>query len=268
LPQIQPGLWLFTSRIFRFFSLLMLALNSSLLALSGVAIALCSSSCGVAPGGGNPLRRENRALHQWRDDGGPGKVTIKISLTDQIAEFQRGGRNIGWCYVATGKEGHHTSPGTYSITEKIVDKYSGSYGWIEDDLGNVVDGDARPSDPVPKGMKYVAAPMPYWMRLTSYGIGMHGGIIPQPGEPASHGCIRMPKDFVPELFDAVNVGTPVVITRAPSTQGPAAIKRQEPSPALTGDYKVIATRPATPEERLRHQSVIRTPMADPYTSHQ
>ncbi len=59
------------------------------------------------------------------------------------------------------------------------------------------------------GEVYMPAPMPYWMRLTNYGIGMHVGNIPQPGEPASHGCIRMPEEFVPTLFNKVEVGTPV-----------------------------------------------------------
>jgi lipoprotein-anchoring transpeptidase ErfK/SrfK len=53
--------------------------------------------------------------------------------------------------------------------------------------------------------------MPYWMRLTSYGIGMHAGVIPKPGETASHGCIRLPKELAPVLYDAVKVGTPVTI---------------------------------------------------------
>lgn len=150
-------------------------------------------------------------MYEWHDDYGPGKVAIRINLASQRAFYTRGGRPIGWSFVATGKEGHGTPAGNYSITEKIVDKYSGSYGWIEDEFGNVVNGDAKPSTPVPPGCVYVAAPMPYWMRLTSYGIGMHGGIIPQPGEPASHGCIRLPKPFAPQLFEAVEVGTPVRI---------------------------------------------------------
>ncbi len=157
-------------------------------------------------------------MHQWHDDGGPGKVTVHISLSDQIAEFQRGGRNIGWTYVATGKEGHDTAPGNYKITEKIVDKHSNRYGWIEDGSGNVVNGDANPGTKVGVGEKYVPAPMPFWMRLTSYGIGMHAGVIPKPGETASHGCIRLPKDFVPILFDAVDVGTLVVISQRPAEQ--------------------------------------------------
>jgi lipoprotein-anchoring transpeptidase ErfK/SrfK len=151
-------------------------------------------------------------MYQWYDDGGPEPVKIHIRLADQIAEFQRGGRDIGWTYVATGKEGHGTKPGQYSITEKIADKHSNRYGWMEDEFGNVVDGDARYDDEVPTGWRYVPAPMPYWMRLTNYGIGMHGGLIPEPGTPASHGCIRIPHEFVPVLFDAVKVGTPVKIT--------------------------------------------------------
>jgi hypothetical protein len=183
-------------------------------------------------------------LYQWHDDGGPGKVSIHISLPDQIAEFQRADRVIGWCYVATGKEGHGTSAGSYKITEKIEDKYSNRYGWIEDEFGNVVDNDAQPGDKVPEGMVYVPAPMPFWMRLTSYGIGMHGGFIPEPGKPASHGCIRLPKEFVPVLFDSVVIGTPVTITNKRSNVGPA-LEPPQPPRQFMGESRVIATRPLT-----------------------
>lgn len=223
------------------------ALFTCLASVSCFGLALLASSCAPTSG---PVTRQpaERKLYDWHDDGGPGKVTVRISLTDQIAEFKRGDQPIGWCYVATGKEGHSTSPGTYSITEKIVDKHSNRYGWIEDEYGNVVDSDAKSSDKVPAGMKYVPAPMPYWMRLTSYGIGMHGGIIPQPGEPASHGCIRMPKAVVPRIFDAVSVGTPVVITNAPSKREipsephedpwvrPQPMRPQAPQAAMPGVY--------------------------------
>ena len=201
------------------------------LAISSAVLALLFVSCGPAGGslGRMSPRQSQRVLYKWYDDGGAGKVSIRISLTDQIAEFKRGDRDIGWCYVATGKEGHGTSAGSYRITEKIEDKYSNRYGWIEDEFGNVTDNDAKPSDRVPAGMAYVAAPMPYWMRLTSYGIGMHGGIIPVPGQPASHGCIRLPKDFVPQLFETVSVGTAVTITNAPSNRAdPVPRESSEP----------------------------------------
>lgn len=150
-------------------------------------------------------------IFEWNDDGGPGEVKVRINLSSQRAYFTRGDRAVGWAYVATGREGRDTPAGTYRITEKIVDKKSNRYGWIEDEYGWTIDHDASPGDSVPSGAKYVAAPMPYWMRLTSTGIGMHAGIIPQPGMPASHGCIRLPKPLAPQLFDAVTVGTVVEI---------------------------------------------------------
>jgi len=201
-------------------------------------------SCASTPAPRPSSHLREQKLHEWHDDGGPGKVKIRISLTDQIAEFERGGRPIGWCYVATGKEGHSTADGNYKITEKIVDKYSNKYGWIEDEFGNVVDGDAKAGQKVPPGMIYVPAPMPYWMRLTSYGIGMHGGLIPEPGKPASHGCIRMPKDFVPILFDAVEVGTPVAITHAPATRGGSASAESQMVSSNVMSAPPAAPRPA------------------------
>lgn len=158
----------------------------------------------------SPQHKET-SHYLWNDDGGPGEVSVYINLAAQRAFISRGDRPIGWSYVATGREGHNTSPGTYRVTEKLVDKDSNLYGWIENSAGKVIDHDASPGDPVPAGGRYVPAPMPYWMRLTSYGVGMHAGYIPQPGSPASHGCIRFPKPLAPLLFDAVKVGTPVTI---------------------------------------------------------
>ena len=152
-----------------------------------------------------------RVLYRWNDEGGPGALSIHIDRASQRAFYNRGDQSIGWSYVATGTEGHRTPVGTFYISEMVVDKYSNRYGWIEDAEGNMVDYDARPSDSVPSGCHYVAAPMPYWMRLTSYGIGMHGGIIPNPGEPASHGCIRLPKPLAPLVYEAVREGTRVTI---------------------------------------------------------
>ena len=37
--------------------------------------------------------------------------------------------------------------------------------------------------------------------------------IPRPGNPASHGCIRLPREFAIQLFDYVRIGTPVRIIR-------------------------------------------------------
>jgi lipoprotein-anchoring transpeptidase ErfK/SrfK len=106
------------------------------------------------------------------------------------------------------------------VLEKQQQKSSSTYGVIVNGAGRVVDSDARAGrERIPAGGRFVGAPMPYWMRLTSYGIGMHAGPIPQPGLPASHGCIRLPREVAARLFEIVQVGTPVVITgRAPSAQ--------------------------------------------------
>lgn len=157
--------------------------------------------------------KTKRVMYEWHDDQGPGEVKVRINLNSQRAFYTRGNRPIGWSYVTTGKPGHGTPVGTFRITEKIVDKHSNKYGWIEDEFGNTVNGDAKSSTRVPKGCVYVPAPMPYWMRITDYGIGLHAGLIPEPGVPASHGCIRLPKPLAPIVHDAVNVGTKVVIER-------------------------------------------------------
>ena len=62
-------------------------------------------------------------------------------------------------------------------------------------------------------IEYRGAEMHHWMRITSYGIGLHAGEIAKPGTPLSHGCIRLPKDFVAKLYEVTRVGTPVQIVR-------------------------------------------------------
>lgn len=153
-------------------------------------------------------------LYQWNADGLTGKTRVVIDLRRQIADVSIGGQPAGWAYVATGKEGFDTPAGEFTILEKIVDKHSSLYGIIVDADGNTVVGDADiRKNKVPPGGKFVPAPMPYWMRLTWRGVGMHAGRIPQPGEPASHGCIRLPKEFAPLLFEQVQIGTPVKVIR-------------------------------------------------------
>jgi len=161
-----------------------------------------------------PPPRADYVMYQWHDDGVGGPVRLKIDLNRQRLTAFRDQREVGWCVVATGLEGHGTPGGSYRISEKVEDKYSTLYGVIKNPEGITINSDARMGrDRVPPGCEFVPAPMPYWQRLTNYGIGMHAGPIPKPGEPASHGCIRMPRDFAPLLFGATDLGTPVTITR-------------------------------------------------------
>lgn len=177
------------------------------------ALALGLAACAT----GSSARQEPPpppTLYEWYGDTMSGPAAITISLSRQRADITIGGQYAGWMTVATGKDGYSTPPGSYRITEKIADKYSSHYGRLLDAYGNVVDDDADArKDFPPPGGRFDPAPMPYWMRLTSYGVGLHGGYIPHPGSPASKGCIRMPKDFAPVIFDRVRVGTPVTIVR-------------------------------------------------------
>jgi lipoprotein-anchoring transpeptidase ErfK/SrfK len=172
-------------------------------------LAPLATSCSLLTPAATP--RAKQVLYDWHDDGGPGEVSVKIDLSQQIAVYRRGGRDIGWSFVSTGKEGHATATGSYAIMEKLPVKESNRYGWIADELGNVTNGDARPTTPVPPGNHYTGSPMHHWMRITSYGVGMHAGDFPKPGEAASHGCIRLPRDFVPKLYEVTKIGIPVEI---------------------------------------------------------
>ena len=51
--------------------------------------------------------------------------------------------------------------------------------------------------------------MPFMQRIDEYGIALHAGF--NPGQPASHGCVRLPKDFAKKLYAVTDVGTPVLI---------------------------------------------------------
>ena len=51
-----------------------------------------------------------------------------------------------------------------------------------------------------------------WLGLDKKGYGIHGTNVPSSiGKSASHGCIRMKKQDVEELFQLISVGTSVVI---------------------------------------------------------
>jgi hypothetical protein len=158
-----------------------------------------------------PPKKAEIVMYEWEDTGEGGPLKIRIDLKKQKAEYLRGEKQIGWSLVSTGREGHSTPAGHYKITEKLPLKISNRYGWIADAEGKVAVPSAKPSTHVPPGHEYRGAEMHHWMRITSYGIGLHAGEIAKPGTPLSHGCIRLPKDFVAKLYEVTPVGTPVQI---------------------------------------------------------
>ncbi len=85
------------------------------------------------------------------------------------------------------------------------------YGSYVDARGRVVRAnvDVR-RERKPRGTHYMGAAMPYFVQF-SPGYGLHAGYLP--GQPASHGCIRMPYWRAKQFYEAVKPGTPVVVRR-------------------------------------------------------
>jgi len=143
----------------------------------------------------------------------PNNSRVVIDLGLQRG-FLMNGNEVAMDYpISTGNSKHKTPASSYRILEKLkTDKRSSLYGKIVDAEGNTVKSgaDARKDAAlIPEGGKFVGASMPYWMRITWDGIGMHKGYVPR--YPASHGCIRTYSKAVPIVFEKTRVGTPVLV---------------------------------------------------------
>jgi len=122
-----------------------------------------------------------------------GPVSIIVSIKEQLLHVHRRGVRIGVSTVSTGKQGHDTPLGVFTILQKKEEHVSSIYG----------------------------SEMPFMQRLTWTGIALHAGALP--GYPASHGCVRLPLKFAELVFSATKLGTPVVI----------ANRFSEPSPVVS-----------------------------------
>jgi lipoprotein-anchoring transpeptidase ErfK/SrfK len=141
----------------------------------------------------------------------PHPPRIRIDLGLQRAFLYKGDELAMDYPVSTGRSSFPTSPGRYKVVEKIPsDKRSNTYGTIYDAEGEVFKTNAdMTKDKIPAGGSYKGAAMPYWMRLTWAGLGMHKGNVPR--YPASHGCIRMPSSVASSIYSIAKIGTPVEI---------------------------------------------------------
>jgi hypothetical protein len=73
---------------------------------------------------------------------------------------------------------------------------------VFDAHGRMVNSNATPSSYVFRDGHYRPAPMPHFMEF-SPAVGMHAGYLP--GYPASHGCVRMPRDLAALFFERVPI---------------------------------------------------------------
>ena len=111
-----------------------------------------------------------------------GDVAITVDIANQVAFVFKGSQLIGVTNVSTGKKGHPTPLGFWTINWKKPKYFS---------------------------RKYDNAPMPWIQNIDDKGIALHGGNTP--GYAASHGCIRLPMAFAKQLYTLTKPGDKVVI---------------------------------------------------------
>jgi L,D-transpeptidase catalytic domain len=134
-------------------------------------------------------------------DAGP--VLALVSLSKQRIWVYGSEGLISESAVSTGKAGHRTPTGVFSILQKNKFHRSNLY-WN--------------------------AAMPYMQRITWSGVTFHAGIVP--GYPASHGCIRLPHRFAVALWGMTRIGTRVVVVPDDASVI-TNVRSQLPVPRLT-----------------------------------
>ncbi|RYD54330.1 MAG: hypothetical protein EOP60_07825 [Sphingomonadales bacterium] len=142
-------------------------------------------------------------LPHYQKAGTGGAVSIVISIPQQRLYAYQDGQLIAVSTVSTGAPGKDTPTGEFTILQKKVFHRSNLYS---------------------------NAPMPHMQRLTWDGIALHAGHLP--GYPASHGCIRLPKEFAKQLFAITEMGGTVSVVDDFIDVTPAA-PVQPLSPLLT-----------------------------------
>jgi ankyrin repeat protein len=111
----------------------------------------------------------------------PSQMRIEISLGLQEAVLYKNNVPIFRTDISSGKSETPTQTGRFVVTDKKRHHVSNLY-------------DAK---------------MPYFMRLSCKDFGLHEGYLP--GYPASHGCVRLPREAAQRLFRDVPIGTLVTI---------------------------------------------------------
>ena len=152
----------------------------------------------------------------------PNGYSVEIDLEHQIAYLIYDNEVVLTSPVSSGRHGHLTTRGRFKVIQKERRHYSNLYGKIVDSRGRTIVADADSDMRVPRGAKFVAAPMPYFIRFNG-AEGMHAGHLP--GYPASHGCVRLPERNAIAFFNALEVGSPVTVFGRTPVRGRS---RQQP----------------------------------------
>jgi len=121
----------------------------------------------------------------------PARRRIVISLPDRKLALLENDRVLKVYDVAVGKAATPSPRGCFAIINRVRDPT-----WF---------GPAGPVAPGPRNPLGTR-----WMGLSAQGYGIHGTNVPGSiGKAASHGCIRMRRQDLEELYELVGVGTQV-----------------------------------------------------------
>ena len=151
-----------------------------------------------------PLKVNQSLLKQATPD----NTRIVVSIPKQRTYLMIGDQVVADGPISSGRSGHETPRGHFSVMEKDPNHHSSLYGDFVDGSGRIVRaGVSARSQSAPSGTHFAGASMKWFLRLTGEGVGMHIGILP--GYPASHGCIRESVDGAKLFYDHAKVGTSV-----------------------------------------------------------
>jgi lipoprotein-anchoring transpeptidase ErfK/SrfK len=130
----------------------------------------------------------------------PEAATMRLVLNlSQRRVFVYEGSDVKASYpVAVGKPGWETPPGSYQVISMLQDP-----GWISPFTGEEI----PPGPDNPLGDRWIG----FWTDGTNY-IGFHGTPNRDSvGQAASHGCVRMFNEHIRQLYEMVDMGTPVIV---------------------------------------------------------
>lgn len=157
------------------------ALARCLAIATAMGLAALVGTAGIEPADAKSSRDKRDEFNQSR----PGAPLLAIvALGEQRVTIYNAEGKMLQSPVSSGATGLETPAGIYSVVQKNEVHQSNVY---ED--GN----------------------MPFMQRITWTGIALHAGVLP--GQPASHGCVRMPLAFAQRLFPLTDIGLRVIVVR-------------------------------------------------------
>jgi hypothetical protein len=154
------------------------------------------------------------------------KGLIVVSLEDRKLALIEDGQVKKVYTVAVGKPSTPSPTGTFVIERRVMNPTYSHNGKI-----------VPPGPGNPVGTR--------WMGLSLHGYGIHGTNEPRSiGKPASHGCIRLARPDLEELYAQVAVGDTVVLVG----------QRNEQTAALFGNGRPPVPAAAQPVLTARNAS--------------